>query len=70
MLVDFENGSLIVAPVAVVRSTENGCNLIIVLKLVAFGHELMCPGDHLEVVGVIELFGDVLNVKDGLLLRR
>jgi hypothetical protein len=53
---------LVVASVAVIGSTEYGRNAVVVFQLVALVHQLMGPGDHLELVRVVELLSDVLKI--------
>ena len=59
-LVDFHDGSLITAAVAVVRCGEDRDDVTLVCPVVAVHDELMGAGDPSEIVGVVELFGDVL----------
>ena len=51
---------LVSAPIAVVGGAEDGHQPLVVVPEVPLHHELVRPRDHLQPVGVVELFGDVL----------
>ena len=59
MLVDLQDGGQVVAPVAVVGSTEDSGHLIVVFVRVPFVHELVGSGDHAQLVCVAELLCDI-----------
>ena len=61
VLVQLQEGRLVVAPVAVVRSAEDRADVVVVLQLVALVHQLMGPRYHPQVVRVIELLCDILS---------
>ena len=63
MLVDLQDGGQVVAPVAVVGSTEDSGHLIVVFVRVPFVHELVGSGYHAQFVGVAELLCDILNIE-------
>lgn len=47
VLVDLDDGSLVIATITVVRSAKHCHNLLVVLELVPSVHELMGSTDHL-----------------------
>ena len=48
------------AAVAVVGGAEDGDHVLVVAPVVALHDQLVGPGDEGELVGVVELLGDVL----------
>ena len=61
VFVEFQEGGLVVASVAVVGRAEDGADAVAVLQLVALVHQLMGTRDHLQVVAVVELLCHVLR---------
>lgn len=61
VLVELEEGGLVVAAVAVVGRAEDRADIVIMLELVSLVHELVGPRHHLQVVCVVELFCYVLS---------
>lgn len=59
-LVDFHDGRLVTATVAVVGRREDGDDIAVVRPVVAVHDELMGSGDELQVVRMVELLRDVL----------
>ena len=60
-LVDLHDGSLISASVAIVRGREHCDDIPVMGPVVTIHHKLMCSGDKLQVVGMIELLRDILS---------
>lgn len=58
MRVDLEDGGHVVASVAVVRSRPDGDEALSEPISEAVHNKLMCAGDQLEIVDVIELVGN------------
>lgn len=55
-LVDGHNGSLVTAPVAVVRRTKHSHHIAVMSPVVTLHDKLMSTGDPGQVISVIELF--------------
>ena len=60
-LVDFHNGSLVTASIAVVRGGEHGHHIPLMGPVVSVHHKLMSTRYQLQSVCVVELFRDVLS---------
>ena len=60
-LVDFHYCCLVAASVAVVGCGENGHNVTLMRPVVPVHDELMRTRNSCQVVGVVELLGDVLT---------
>jgi hypothetical protein len=60
-LIDFHNGCLVTTSVAIVRSWEDSDDIAIMRPIVTIHYELMCSGDELKVIGMVELFRNVLT---------
>jgi hypothetical protein len=68
VLIYVHEGCLVPAPVAVVGRREDRRDVFVVSGGITLGygstyihHQLMSSSDHLEVIVVVELFGDVLT---------
>lgn len=59
--VDFHDGCLVTASVAVVGSGENGDNVFFMSPIVATHHKLMGTRYQFKSIGMVELLGDVLT---------
>ena len=60
-LVDLHYGGLVSTSIAVVRRRENCHDVALVRPIVAIHDQLMGTGNSRQVIGVIELLGDVLT---------
>jgi len=60
-LVDLHDGGLVTATVAVVGRRENCDNITLVRPVVSVHDKLMGASDPGQVIGVVELLGDVLT---------
>jgi hypothetical protein len=60
-VVDFHNGSLVAASVAVIRSRKDSHYRFVVLPLVTLHHQLMGTGNKVESINVGKLFRNVLS---------
>lgn len=60
-LIDFHDSRLVTASVAVVWRREHCYHVPVVRPVVAVHHQLVGTGDEFQVVGVVELFRDVLS---------
>lgn len=56
MLVHFHNCRLISAAITVIWCTEYRHNVLVMAPIVPLHHQLMCPRNQRQSVGVIELF--------------
>lgn len=60
-LVNFHNGSFVSASVAVVGGGEHSHYVSLVRPVVTIHHQLMSTRDKLQVIGMVELFGNILT---------
>eukprot|EP00401_Gymnodinium_catenatum_P017940 CAMPEP_0117606598 /NCGR_PEP_ID=MMETSP0784-20121206/79793_1 /TAXON_ID=39447 /ORGANISM="" /LENGTH=264 /DNA_ID=CAMNT_0005409681 /DNA_START=21 /DNA_END=816 /DNA_ORIENTATION=+ len=60
VLVDFHHGSLVAAPIAVVWRREDRDHVAVVAPVVTLHDKLVCAGDELQSVRMVELLRDVL----------
>jgi hypothetical protein len=60
-LINFHDCCFVAAPVAIVGCGEDSHDISLVGPIVAIHHQLMGSGDQLQVVGMVELLGDVLS---------
>ena len=61
VLVDFADGGLIAASVAVVGCREDRDNVALVTPIVAIHHKLMGTGNSCQTIRMVELLRDVLT---------
>ena len=59
-LIDFHNGSLVAASVAVVGSREHCDHIALVSPVVAVHHKLVSTGYQFESIGMVELLRNIL----------
>lgn len=60
-VVQFHDGRLVAAAIAVVRGREDGDHVPVVAPVVAFHDELVSSGDEGQAVGVVERLRNVLS---------
>lgn len=55
-IIQFHNGCLVTAAVAVVRCAEDGHNIALMAPVIALHYQLMSPGHKGEAVSMVEGF--------------
>ena len=60
-LVHLHNGCFVTTSVTIVWCREHSDYVTVMRPVVAVHHKLMCSGDQLQIVRVVELFRDILT---------